>query len=70
MNEEALYEALTQGVISGAAIDCYEKEPYDGPLKMLDNTLLIPHMGSSAYEARIAMEEEAIDNLAIALKGE
>lgn len=63
IDEDALFEALTNCSISGAAIDCFENEPYNGPLTTLNNIILSPHMGSSAYEGRLKMEQEAIDNL-------
>lgn len=63
VDEEALYNALKSGEISGAALDCFEEEPYNGPLKELDNTVLTAHMGSSAKEARVLMEKHAVDNL-------
>ena len=66
VDEHALFEALKEGHLSGAAIDVFEKEPYDGPLKELDNVILTPHIGSYAKEARVGMEIRAVENL---LKG-
>jgi len=66
VDEHALFEALKEGHLSGAAIDVFEKEPYDGPLKGLDNVILTPHVGSYAKEARVRMEARAVENL---LKG-
>ena len=65
-DENALFEALKKGHLSGAAIDVFEKEPYSGPLKELDNVILTPHIGSYAKEARVKMEIQAAENL---LKG-
>ena len=67
VDEKALYDALKDKKIAGAALDCFQDEPYHGPLLELDNVLLSPHMGSSASEARELMEEEALENLKIAL---
>ena len=66
VDEEALYDALKNEKLAGVAIDVFEKEPYFGPLKELDNVILTPHIGSYAKEARIQMEKEACLNL---LKG-
>lgn len=66
IDKDALYHALKQGRLAGAAIDVFEQEPYTGPLKELDNVILTPHIGSYAKEARIKMEIEAAQNL---LKG-
>jgi len=63
VDEEALYMALKEGRLAGAAIDVFEKEPYTGRLKELDNVILTPHIGSYAREARIRMESEAAINL-------
>jgi D-3-phosphoglycerate dehydrogenase len=66
VDEEALYHALKEGHLAGAALDVFEQEPYKGNLKELDNVILTPHVGSYAKEARIKMEIEAAENL---LKG-
>lgn len=56
VNEEALYNALKNHQIKGAAIDVYEKEPYSGPLTDLNNIILTCHMGSCTEESRRLME--------------
>lgn len=66
IDEDALYKALKNGCLSGAALDVFSKEPYDGSLRKLDNVILTPHIGSYALEARADMEIEAAKNL---LKG-
>lgn len=63
IDEDALCASLKSGKISGAALDVFEKEPYAGPLKDLDNVILTPHIGSYAKEARIEMEIQAARNL-------
>lgn len=63
IDETALVEALKDHQISGAAVDVYEKEPYQGPLSYLNNVVLTPHIGSYAKEARMEMEKEAVENL-------
>lgn len=63
VDERGLYELLKSGHLAGAAIDVFEREPYDGPLKELDNVILTPHIGSYAEESRIQMEIETIKNL-------
>lgn len=68
VDEKALYDALKNGEIAGACLDCFEEEPYNGPLKELENTLLTAHMGSSAKEARYLMEQQAAGNLLEGLK--
>lgn len=68
IEEDALYELCKSGHLAGAAIDVFDAEPYDGPLKELDNVILTPHIGSYAMESRIQMEIDTIRNLLDALK--
>lgn len=63
IDEEALFKALTDGQIAGAALDVFEQEPYSGPLKDLDTIVMTAHMGSYARETRQIMENEASYNL-------
>ncbi|MBS1859040.1 MAG: phosphoglycerate dehydrogenase [Acidobacteria bacterium] len=55
---EPLAEALRSGHIAGAAIDVFPKEPkgagqpFESPLRGLDNVLLTPHIGGSTAEAQ------------------
>ena len=66
IDEDALYDALKNKQIQGAALDVYSEEPYQGRLCELDNVVLTPHISSSAKEGRAVMEMEAVQNL---LKG-
>lgn len=63
VDEGALFNSLKDGRLAGAALDVFEKEPYNGPLKELDNVILTPHIGSYAKEARVEMEMQAAKNL-------
>lgn len=51
--EKDLVEALQAGIIAGAILDVYEKEPVevDNPLLKMDNVLLSPHSAASTDEA-------------------
>ena len=53
-NEADLTAALNDGVIAGAAVDVYSKEPIaeDNPLLKAKNILLTPHLGASTKEAQ------------------
>jgi len=56
VDEEALAEALAAGVIAGAALDVFEREPEVLPgLLGLENVVLAPHLGSATVETREAM---------------
>jgi D-3-phosphoglycerate dehydrogenase len=63
IDEEALLDCLQNGHLAGAAIDCFEREPYDGPLAQLGNVVLTGHIGSYAKEGRTMMEKQAVENL-------
>lgn len=67
VDEHALYKMLKSGHLAGAAVDVFEQEPYDGPLKEIENVILTPHIGSYAMESRIQMEIDTIKNLIEAL---
>jgi phosphoglycerate dehydrogenase-like enzyme len=45
VDESALYDALANQRIAGAALDCFESEPVTTPLKLseLENVILAPH---------------------------
>jgi len=68
VDEDALLTALKSGRIAGAALDCFEHEPYDGELRNFDNVQITAHMGSYARETRDLMEREASQLLVDALK--
>lgn len=68
VDEDALYGALKDGHLAGAAIDVFTKEPYSGPLSDLDNVVLTPHLGSYASEGKLQMEIDAVLNLINVLK--
>lgn len=70
IDEEALYEALKNRKIAGAALDVFCEEPYDGPLKDLDNVILTPHIGSYTRQTRLEMESQAASNLIAILKSQ
>lgn len=53
VDEGALYKALSEKRIAGAALDVFSTEPYSGPLTKLDNVVLTPHIGASTDEAQL-----------------
>jgi len=69
-DEAALYEALKEGKIGGAALDVFAKEPTSKencPLLELDNFICTPHLGASTSEAQenvaIIIAEQVADYL-------
>ncbi len=64
VDETALVEALQQGVIAGAGLDVFEKEPYvPEALWAMDNVVLTPHIASGTRQTRQAMADLAAGNL-------
>ena len=71
VDEAALVEALQYGVIAGAGLDVFEKEPH--PLQALcklENVVLTPHMASATHETRQAMADLAVANLQAHFSGQ
>jgi glyoxylate reductase len=70
VDEAALAWALGRGMIAGAALDVYEREPEIHPdLMTLENVLLVPHLGSGTTETRTAMADLAAENVVAVLGG-
>lgn len=71
VDEAALAQALREGVVAGAGLDVFEKEPAVHPeLLELENVALVPHLGSSTVETRTAMAVLASENTLAVLRGE
>jgi lactate dehydrogenase-like 2-hydroxyacid dehydrogenase len=65
VDPRALYRALKEGKIGGAALDVTEPEPIptDDPLLKLDNCLIVPHIASASVATRREMSRLAAQNL-------
>ena len=71
IDSKALYNALVNGEIAGAALDVTDPEPIlpDDPLLTLDNVLVVPHVGSATIQTRMRMATMAKENLFAGLDG-
>ncbi|HEU4760251.1 MAG TPA: NAD(P)-dependent oxidoreductase, partial [Dehalococcoidia bacterium] len=70
-DQRALYRALKDGRLAGAALDVLEEEPPppDEPLLTLPAVIITPHIGTATRETRLAMIELAVQNLVALLEG-
>lgn len=66
VDEDALYEVLSQGKIAGAALDVYRWEPVpaDCPLLDLDNILWATHNAGGAEEFLLQEPHDVLANIA------
>ncbi len=71
IDESALYTALKEGIIKGAALDVYENEPpKNSSLLTLDNIFFTPHLGASTKEAQIRAGTITAEQVLKVLDGE
>ncbi|MCP4153870.1 MAG: D-glycerate dehydrogenase [bacterium] len=64
VDEGYLAEKLEKGELFGAGLDVYEREPVvEERLLGLSNVVLVPHIGSATYRARLGMAQMTIENI-------
>ncbi|WP_342513528.1 hydroxyacid dehydrogenase [Sporosarcina sp. FSL K6-1522] len=71
INEEALFVALNQKKIAGAALDVLEQEPPSpqNPLFKLENVIFTPHFGGDTLEAKDRCSESITQEVGNAIQG-
>jgi len=72
VDENALYDILSDGKIAGAAVDVFETEPpsKNNKLLTLDNVALTPHLGANTKEAQIRAGTICAEQILKVLDGE
>ncbi len=71
VDEAALYSALVEKKIAGAALDVFEDEPpQDSPLLELENVIATPHLGALTREAQTNVALQVAEQVLKALSGE
>ena len=70
--EEDLVEALRDGPLLAAGLDCLADEPPqpDNPLLSLPNVVITPHMATGTRQAQAAKAKAVLDNIARVWAGE
>jgi phosphoglycerate dehydrogenase-like enzyme len=74
VDEAALFAALVERRLGGAALDVFAREPYTPPepardLRSLANVIMTPHVASNTVEANRRMAQRALQNIALADSG-
>ena len=64
VDDDALIEALQNKKIYAAGLDVFNNEPnLDKRYLKLENSFVLPHIGSATHETRLAMSMLAVDNI-------
>ena len=70
VNEEELARAIKDGVVAGAGLDVFEREPTtESPLFDLPQVVVTPHLGASTTEAQDKAGTDVAEAVAAALEG-
>lgn len=67
LDEQALYRGLRDGRIAGAALDVLSTERSPGPLAVLDNVVLTPHIGAMTVDAQRQVGRELVARIGEAI---
>lgn len=65
VDEEALIEALKEGIIAGAGLDVFAKEPpeKDNPLFSMENVIATPHLSSFTEDGKRKMGVSVVEGV-------
>ncbi|GAB4454013.1 MAG: phosphoglycerate dehydrogenase [Armatimonadaceae bacterium] len=71
IQEAALFAALENGKVAGAALDVWEKEPVDpqSPLALHPKVVATPHLGASTEEAQVGVAVDIAEQIVDVLSG-
>lgn len=74
VDEQALVQALREGLLAGAAVDVVSEEPppANSPLleAKLPNLIITPHCAWGSIEARQRIVDQTVENISACLKGQ
>ncbi len=70
IDEEALYKAIEEGRVAGAAVDVFSEEPAgDNILLKSDKVIATPHLGASTAEAQTTVAVDVAEQVLAVLNG-
>ena len=70
VDEQALYKAVQESRVAGAAVDVFTQEPVkDNILLKSDKIVVTPHLGASTIEAQANVATEGADQVLAVLEG-
>jgi D-3-phosphoglycerate dehydrogenase len=72
VDQKALYQALVDKTIAGAALDVFEQEPppADEALLKLPNVIFTPHLSSWSAESFVQLRQDVAKNVVAVLQGQ
>lgn len=71
IDEEALFQAICEGKVAGAAVDVFSKEPaHDNILLKSDKVIVTPHLAASTTEAQTSVAVDVAEQVLAVLKGQ
>ena len=71
IDEDALFKAVEEGRVAGAALDVFSKEPPgDSPLLKNGKIIVTPHLGASTEEAQTEVAREVAEQVIAVLQGQ
>lgn len=71
IDEEALYKAVEEDKVAGAAVDVFTKEPAtDNILVKSEKIIVTPHLGASTAEAQVGVAIDASEQVLAVLNGQ
>jgi len=71
VDEEALFRAVEEGKIAGAAVDVFTKEPTDDNVLFHSNRIIVtPHLGASTAEAQERVAIDVAQQILAVFRGE
>lgn len=70
VDEEALYHAVEEGRVAGAAVDVFSTEPATDNILLKSNKIIVtPHLGASTAEAQVGVAVDVAEQILAVFQG-